>query len=207
MYGETPASPIDESTPVLGDAPYATTKARGEELVLAATEFHPVVLRLCPVYGRGDKGNIRTMIRAIQRRRFCLPGDGSTRKSIVHVSTVVSAVRAAIERPTTTGVFVIADEPTPSLREIGDVIAMHLGRRRPRGIPDVVLKTTAGVVGAVARRAGVKTSISAELIEKAMTATICDPSKARRELGIACTSDLEATIGDEVRWLRDAGAI
>lgn len=207
VYGETPRGTIDEHTPLLADAPYALTKARGEELVLRAEDLRPLVLRLCPVYGRGDKGNVRTMIRAIRRRRFFLPGDGGTRKSLVHVSTVVDAVRAGIERRDVTGVFVVADAPAPSLREIANVIARQLGRSRPRAIPKPVLKGVAGVVGGVARRVGIKTAISGELIEKALTPTVCDPTKARRELGIACASVLDRTIRDEIEWLRESGAI
>ncbi len=207
VYGEAPRGTINEETLILADAPYAVTKARGEELVLRSGDLRPLVLRLCPVYGRGDKGNVRTMIRAIRRRRFFLPGDGSTRKSLVHVSTVTGAVRAGIERRDVTGVFVVADDPAPSLREIAEIIARHLGRPRPRGIPTYVLKSVAGVVGGAARRVGVKTVISADLIEKALTPTICDPSKARRELGIACSSDLDRTIRDEIEWLREAGAL
>jgi nucleoside-diphosphate-sugar epimerase len=207
VYGEAPRGIIDEETPMLADAPYAVTKGQGELLVLGSHDLQPLVLRLCPVYGRGDKGNVRTMIRAIRRRRFFLPGDGETRKSVVHVSTVVDAVRAGIERRDVTGVFVIADAPAPSLREIADTIARHLGRPRPRTIPKPILKGAAGLAGGVARRIGIKTAISGELIEKALTPTICDPSKARRELGVACRSDLDRTIPDEIEWLRESGEI
>lgn len=200
VYGETPASPIDERTPLLAEAHYARTKAEAERIVLDATDLSPVVLRLCPVYGRGDKGNVRTMIRAIARRRFFLPGDGSTRKSIVHVSTVARVARAALES-TATGVYVVADRPTPSLRELADTIADALGRRRPFGIPTPLLRGVADLAGRVAKLARVATPVSGELIDKATTDSVCDPSLAEQTFGVPCSNDLRATIADEIDWL------
>jgi nucleoside-diphosphate-sugar epimerase len=199
VHGEEPAGVIDESTPRVAATPYASTKADAEDLVLAAADLAPIVLRLCPVYGRGDKGHIRTMISAIARRRFVVPGDGSTRKSIVHVSTVADVVRAATEKPAT-GVFVVADRHAPSIRELADTIARNLGRSRPLSVPEPLLLLAASVIARVARRAGVKTPISRELIAKSLTSTVCDPSRVERELGVRCAVDLEAMLADEIAW-------
>jgi nucleoside-diphosphate-sugar epimerase len=206
VNGETPEGTIDELTPVAAEAHYARTKAEAEGLVLAATDLAPVVLRLCPVYGRGDKGNVRTMIRAIWRRRFFVPGDGATRKSIVHVSTVADVVRAATQKPAT-GIFVVADRHAPSIRELADAIADALGRRRPVSIPRPLLRGVASLVGRAARAVGVTTPISGTLIDKAMTSSVCDPSRVERELGVECRVDLAASLADEIAWLRDVRAI
>ena len=203
---ETPIGVIDENTPHAADAPYSRTKAEAEDLVLAATDLRPAVLRLCPVYGRGDKGNVRTMIRAISRRRFVVPGDGSTKKSIVHVSTVASVVRAAAEQ-LATGVFVVADRRTPSIRELSDRIAHALGRRRPPSVPGPLLRGAASVIGGLARLARRDTAISSDLIAKAMRSSLCDPSRVERELGVSCTVDLDAALADEIAWLRELGEI
>ena len=129
VYGEEPrAAVIDESTPVVGDSPYARTKIEAERLVLAAAaEGGPTaaVLRLCPVFGRGDKSNVQAMIRAIARRRFVLPGGGHNRKSIVHISSVTEVARAAIDSPQT-GLFVVADAQAPTMRALADTIAAAL---------------------------------------------------------------------------------
>lgn len=207
VYGEAPVGVIDEQTPVAAEAHYARTKAAAEKLVLEATDLRPVVLRLCPVYGRGDKGNVRTMIRTISRRRFFVPGDGSTRKSIVHVSTVADAAHAALTSSEAAGVFVIADRRAPSIRELADAIARLLGRRRPISIPRPLLRQTAELVGWAARLARVTTPVSGELIDKAMTSSVCDPSCGERELGVSCSVDLEASLADEIAWLRELRAI
>lgn len=201
VYGETPRGVIDERTPIAAEAHYARTKAEAEEIVLGAADLAPVVLRLCPVYGRGDKGNVRTMIRAISRRRFVLPGDGAARKSIVHASTVARVVRAATTSDAT-GVFVVADAPVPSVRALANEIASLLGRQRPFALPKPLLRGVADLVGRAAKLARIKTPISAELIDKANTDSVCDPALAERTFGVACTSDLRATLADEIAWLR-----
>ena len=206
VHGETPSGVIDENAPIAAEAHYARTKAEAERLVLGATDLRPVVLRLCPVYGRGDKGNVRTMIRAIQRRRFFVPGDGSTRKSIVHVSTVAKVVEAVVSRGAS-GVFVVADRHAPSIRELSDAIAANLRRRRPVSIPKPLLRGAASLVGRAARLGGIATPISGELIDKAMTSSVCDPSRAERELGVSCSVDLDWALGDEIAWLRDVSAL
>jgi nucleoside-diphosphate-sugar epimerase len=206
VHGEAPVGTIDERTPVLAEAHYARTKARAEELVLAAADLRPVVLRLCPVFGRGDKGNVRTMIRSIYRRRFFVPGDGATRKSVVHASTVAEVVVAALARPAE-GVFVVADRHAPSIRELADTIARLLGRPRPLGVPGPLLRGAASFVGRAARLAGIATPVSGALIDKAMTSSVCDPSRAERELGVRCSVDLEASLADEIDWLRGSGAL
>jgi len=206
IYGETPRGIIDEKTAVAPDAHYARTKAEAEKIVLAATDLRPIVLRLSPVYGRGDKGNVRTMIRAIRRRRFFVPGEGNIHKSIVHVSTVADVVRAAVANEAS-GVFVVADRATPTLRELADAIARALGRARPLSIPAPLLRRVARIVGSVARVARIATPISEALIDKAMTSTICDPSRVERELGVKCEVDLDWAIRDEIEWLREIRAL
>lgn len=205
VHGEH-VSAIDEHTPIAPESDYAETKARAERIVLDATDLRPVVLRLCPVYGRGDKGNVRTMIRAIHRRRFVIPGDGSTRKSIVHATTVAKVARAVVADGGE-GAFVVSDRQTPSIRELADVIASALGRRRPPSLPKPLVRTVAEVVGRVARRAGISTAISGALIGKSTTSSVCDPSAIAHTLGVDPHVDLEWAIADEVDWLLADGLL
>ena len=120
VYGEEPTGVIDEDTEVDSSSPYSATKIDAERILLEAGEHggpSVVVLRLCPVYGAGDKGNIRRVTTAIARRRFVVPGDGSTRKSVVHASTVAEAVCRALESDAR-GVFVLSDRVAPSSRSL-----------------------------------------------------------------------------------------
>ena len=114
VYGETPPR-ADEDTPVAPEGGYAVSKVEAEEIVRSFG--HAAILRLSPSSASRDKGNVRTMIRAIARRRFMLPGDGATRKSLVHVSTIVDVVSAVLTRAVV-GTFVVADRVAPSMSEL-----------------------------------------------------------------------------------------
>ncbi len=204
VYGERPLGIIDERTPLAPEASYAMSKALGERMVLEAGSrngMRVAVLRLAPVYGRGDKGNVRAMIRAIHRRRFFIPGAGATRKSLVHVSTVAAVVRAACEQRAQ-GVFVVADRRAPSIRELAETIASCLGRRTPFRIPYPALIAAAAVLERANRTFGRPPRVTAELVRKTMIPTVCTPALVEKTLSVSCHADLRETIEDEIRWMR-----
>lgn len=204
VHGEEPAGVIDENTPIDGSSPYASTKLEAERMLLdAAGQGGPsaLVLRLCPVYGAGDKGNVRRVATAIARRRFLIPGDGATRKSVVHASTVAEAVRRALESEVT-GAFVLADREAPSIRELADTIARALGRRPPLSVPVALVLGAAAALEAVSRVRGREPSVSRELVRKSLRSTMCSPAKIERALGMECHVDLRDSIAEEIAWLR-----
>lgn len=206
VHGEHPPPAIDEATPVAPEGPYAESKVEAEQIVRSAGHVRAVILRLCPVYGRGDKGNVRTMIEAIARRRFFVPGDGSVRKSVVHVSTVAQAI-ARIASSHVAGTFVMADREAPSLRTLADVIAQAIGRRRVRSLPLPALHLAAGLLESAGRLRGRSTTFTRERIIKATTPTVCDVRRLAAAIGFDCHVDLQQSIADEVRWLREIRAL
>lgn len=209
VYGESSSVPIDELTRVAPQGPHAASKLAAERLLLQAElEGGPevVILRLCPVFGVGDKGSIRTMIRAIARRRFAIPGAGATRKSLVHVSVVSAAALAAVDS-SAKGIFVIADPIVPTVEQLSRMIARAVGRRRPPHVPELALY--AGALGAelASKCLGRGPSLHRELIRKSLLPSICNPARAEHELGINCHVDLAEALRAEVAWLRASGEI
>jgi nucleoside-diphosphate-sugar epimerase len=204
VYGEEPGSALlDESSPVVGDSPYARTKIAAEELVLEAARpgtFSTAVLRLCPVFGRGDKSNVQTMIRAVARRRFVLPGGGRNRKSIVHISTVTEVARAAVDSDVG-GVFLVADTKAPTMRELTDTMARVLRAPRPPSVPAPLVRAALGALEALFSLSGKAPPFTREQLRKLMEPTVCSPRRAQAELGASCHVDLEQAIADEARWL------
>ena len=204
VYGEaTQGLVLDEATRVDGERGYAGTKVKAERIVMEAAALSPVVLRLAPVFGPGDKGNVRTLIRAITRRRFILPGDGSTRKSLVHVSTVARVVGAALDS-NATGVFVVADRVAPSMRELTSEIARATGRGRPLSLPVPLVRA---IARALTVPLGRRSPVSPDLIDKSLTSSVCAPTKVESELGVPCHVDLAEAIREEVAWMRQTGII
>lgn len=209
VYGEMSIVPMDEQTRVAPRGPYAATKLAAERLLTQAEhEGGPelVILRLCPVFGVGDKGSVRTMIGAIARRRFAVPGAGATRKSLVHVSVVSAAALAAIDS-TAKGIFVIADPVVPTVAQLTEMITHALGQRRPPHVPAFALYAGAlglEVASRCLRRGGTH---HRELIRKSLQPSICNPARAEHELGINCHVDLAEALHAEVAWLRGLGEI
>ncbi len=203
VYGENPVGIIDERAPTAPEGAYAQTKLAAERIVgEAATEgLSTAIFRLCPVFGVGDKGNVRTMVRAIARRRFAVPGDGSTRKSLVHVSTVCDAILAAL-RSRDEGVFVLADAETPTLGTLADTIARSLGRSAPPRLPAGAMIAVAGAVQRVAKLMGRSTAISSQLVRKSLIDTVCSPKLLETTFGLRCHADFARSIDEEVKWLR-----
>jgi UDP-glucose 4-epimerase len=204
VYGEEPTGLIDEDTPTSRASPYSATKLDAERIILDAAERggpSAVVLRLCPVYGVGDKGNVRRVATAIAQRRFVIPGDGSTRKSVVHVSTVAETVSRAL-LVDTGGVYVLSDRVAPSMRELGDTIAHALGRRPPLSVPVGVVLGAAAALEMLARVRGREGGVSRELIRKSLRSTVCSPTRVEQALGLKCHVDLRDGIAEEVTWLR-----
>lgn len=203
VYGEEPPGSIDESTPIDLSSPYASSKAAAENVLLdAAAAGGPIatILRLCPVYGPGDKGNVRRVAVSIARRRFALPGDGSTRKSLVHVSVVAKSVASVLARPVT-GVFVLADPVAPTMRELADTIAAALHRRRPFAVPIVALLAAASLVELLAKVRRRQPNVSRDLIHKSLRPTVCSPAKFEREYAMSCHVELRDAIAEEIAWL------
>lgn len=205
VYGEEPEGDIDERTPIASESPYASSKAAAERL-LEASGIPTTILRLCPVFGVGDKGNVRKVATAIAKRRFAMPGDGSTRKSIVHVSAVARAVEAAVARPIN-DTFVIADPVVPTMRELADTIAAQLHRRKPRSVPIPLLMAAAGAFEVLSKLRRRPASVSRELIAKSLRPTVCSPAKFERAYGMSLHVDLADALAEEISWLRRDGLI
>ena len=210
VYGEEPrAAVIDETTPVVGDSPYGRTKIEAERLVLEASTtgtLSTAVLRLCPVFGRGDKSNVQTMIRAIARRRFVLPGGGHNRKSIVHISTVTEIARAAVDGGAG-GVFLAADAEAPTMRGLADTISRVLRAPRAPSVPEPLVRGALTALEAAFSLAGKTPPFTREQLRKLLEPTVCSPRRAQADLGVKCHVDLEQAIADEARWLRENGTL
>lgn len=209
VYGEAPAGIINEATPLLADLPYAVTKLESESAVLRATDAFTrgsIAVRPAPIFGIGDKGNVRQMIKHASRRTLFVPGDGATRKSIVHVDLVARACLAGLDRDVT-GAFVVANREAPSVGELADLIAKRVGRRRPPRVPNWLLLGAASATDRLLSTARLKPLGARALVQKSQIPTVCDVSAIERELGVDCTVDLDAVLREEIAWLRREGEI
>jgi nucleoside-diphosphate-sugar epimerase len=158
--------------------PYGLAKRAAEAAVLdCGSKFgmHVVILRLAMVYGRGGRGNLERMARAIQSGWFPPLPKIRNKRSLVHVQDVCEVMRLVASRPEADGKTYIVSDPQPySSREIYEAINTALGfSTSPKyAVPVGLLRA----VGCVNRRAR-------EIIDRLLGSAFYSPDRIERELG------------------------
>jgi 2-alkyl-3-oxoalkanoate reductase len=204
VYGEQPSGIVTESTATPADLGYAGTKLEAEQRIFeCASSFSrgASALRLVPVYGVGDKGNVRTMIANAARRTLVLPGGGRARKSIVHVDVVARALTTAAENAHQ-GVYLVANRHAPSVRELADEITSALGQRRAPWVPVAPLAAATALLDFSLAQLRLPRRDFASLVHKSQLPTQFSAAKLESVMGVDCNTDLTATIREEVAWWR-----
>ena len=209
VYGEGPFERVTEETPVASNLGYAVTKLEAERIVQAADAGFTdgtCVLRLVPVYGIGDKGNVRAMILNAARGTLVVPGPGRTEKSLVHVSKVAEAISRAVHS-THRGTYLVADPKPPTMRQLADSITRALGRAPVRSVPIAPLVLAARLVDTGLKLLRRRPQDVTGLVQKSQFRTVFDPSKYERTFEHSLHTDLDASVREEVEWLRSIGTI
>lgn len=105
------------------DTAYPRSK-RVAEKVVQESGLDWRIARLAVVFGEGDVANFLRLARAINRRRFFVPGRGEARKSVVTVERAVEIVRRLAEAEVPCHRMIDVGRPErPSLREICDAFS------------------------------------------------------------------------------------
>lgn len=122
-----------------------------------ATKMEVVIIRPVTVYGPGAKGNIRSMVRWVERNRFLPLGNASSnRRSFVGLDNLVDLILVCITHPSAANqIFLVSDDDDLStaelLRRMGRAIE-HPARLLPVPIWSLRLAARALGKGAVAER-------------------------------------------------------
>ena len=204
VYGSRPPAPCDERSAVHPDTPYAQAKLEAERLV-SRLDPDATILRIAVVYGPHDRGNLLTLVRGINRGLAVTVGRGDNRKSVIYVENLAARISRALESATVPGVWVAADAPAPTQRELIERIAAALGRRVPPRVPQAPLAWVArgvDVARAIARRPG--PSWHARVV-KLSSPTEFDGRGLDDRLGYSAQVPLEEGIRRTVSWYREHG--
>ena len=139
LAGE-PLVGVDETAPLRPDSPalYSATKARAEQLVLAANGdgFETVVVRPRFVWGVGDTTLLPAMVRMVQSGRFAWIGGGSHRTSTTHVeNTVEGLVLGATRGRPGNAYFVTDGEPVVFRQFVSELLTTQGVKVPSRSIP------------------------------------------------------------------------
>ncbi len=129
------ANPVDETAEPRPTTSYARAKLAAEDLVLRMNGIggiRTVCLRLPMVYGRGGKGQLPRMVKAIERGWFPPIPDLGGARSLVHVEDVAEAAILVGNDPKSAGrVYVVAEPYAYTSRELYEIVLKAVGRRPP----------------------------------------------------------------------------
>ncbi len=129
---------------------YARSKREAELAVWAAADaagLSAVALRPCVIYGEGDRHFTSRVARSLRAGVAPLIGRGANVLSVVYAGSVAAAVLSALDRPSVTGAFNVANDGALTQRAFLEHFARGLGRR-VRLVPVPAALARAGAGGA-----------------------------------------------------------
>ena len=132
---------------------YARTKRQAEEIVLAAPETGPVVLRPRGIYGAGDRTLLPRLLQVARQRPLPLFRDGQARIDLTYIDDVVDAVLAALSVGSTAEgqIFNVSSGEVVPVRRIAEAACARAGvQPRWRKMPLWPAMLAAGLAEAVA---------------------------------------------------------
>lgn len=196
--------PLTESDPPAPIGPYGESKARAEQVVLAAG-MRGVVVRPPAVYGPRER-DILSAFRLAARGFAIRTGPRGQRLAMVHVADLVRGLIAAGQSATASGVYYVNGD-NHLWEEIVTAMGVAVGRpSRVIPLPAPVLRGAAHAARAWARLSRTKALLTPERArDLVQTAWICDDSRARRDLGYAPRITLADGMRSTAEWYRSAG--
>jgi nucleoside-diphosphate-sugar epimerase len=179
---------VDEDWPGEPATAYGQAKRAAEEAVLEAGAkygMHVVNLRLAMVYGRGGRGNLERLARALRAGWFPLLPETGNRRSLVHVADVVAAMRLVAQHPGASGrTYIVADPHAYSGREICEAIrAVPPAPTFRWRAPAWALRAggrLGDALGALLRR---PLPLNSEVVSRLLDSACYSPARIERELG------------------------
>ena len=148
VYGEASQIPTPEDYgPYLPISSYGASKMSCEGFITAYSHYYGIrgtIFRFANIVGKNSThGVIYDFIRKLQKTPKTLEilGDGTQRKSYLHVEDCVRAMTYVHEKSQKTDIFNLGNPQTTSVTKIADIVVSAMG------LPDVKYNYTGGIDG------------------------------------------------------------
>ena len=186
--GEPLEACVDEDWPAPPTSAYGQAKRAAEDALQAAAGdcgMHAVSLRLAMVYGAGGRGNLERMAALVRRGGFPPLPETGNRRSLVHVSDVVAAIRLVALDPRAAGrCYIVAHPETHSGRQLFDALRAAQGLAPVRwSVPQGVLTAAARLGDGLERLLARRVPLDSEALGRLLGSACYSPARIERELG------------------------
>ena len=173
----------DESWPCRPVIPYGIVKLEVERMFQAAGFPEVAICRLGEVYGPG--GRIMREIAGRLLSGFCpWPGDGQVPVSFLHVEDAAEALLLACERAVPgCRIYNAGDDEPATWRQFLDAIAVLLGARRARHLPEPAARGYAVCASWVDRLLRRPEAVTPHVLRLLTTPKVLSSARLREQLG------------------------
>jgi nucleoside-diphosphate-sugar epimerase len=206
---------VTEDSPCDPRTPYQRSKRAAEEILLELHADHGlnvVMIRPCVVAGQGkEKSELLTLLRIARFGVLPLPsGTEQLTKPMIHISDLVSALLAGIDKGTPGSIYFVHSGASHTLGEIIDAAARVWGRRR--GYVTVPVQLLSIVANGLDRVREVWPRFNPPLTRDRLRLLTMDRridiGRAQRELGFrAQHTDAFEMLRETWQGYRDAGVL
>lgn len=164
---------------------YGKSKRQAEEGLLELEGFeHLVILRPCLVYGENLQGNLRALVRQLDKGYFPALPKSDARRSMVSVRDVASAAwRVSITPKANRQIYFVADDVDYAVSDIERSIRKALGVRQPPLAVPMTLLSLAGRSGDLFKKMLPGFPVNSESIKKLTSSALYSSEKLRHDTG------------------------
>ncbi len=202
------ASPRAEDDVPSPRTPYGLSKLEGERIVKATPGLRWTILRPAVVYGPGDRAML-PLFKLAQHGVLPLVGRADARYTLVHVSDLVRAIAAAIDRPAE-GETLFVGHPRPvTAREILEALQLAVDRSSAViHVPQALTRLAAAACDLAGHVVGRPLPLNGwRYVELSAEGFVCSVERLRERLGIVAVFDLSEGLAQTAEWYRREGWI
>jgi len=184
IYGLDTGMPDEDSAPQPFND-YGKSKLEAEahlKLWAKAEEGRSLtIVRPVVVFGEGNKGNVHTLIRQIQQKKFVMVGNGQNKKSMAYVGNVAGFLAHCLLEGEGLQIYNYADKPDLNMEDLTDIVYAKMDLKKPSlRLPEILGLGAGYVFDGIARLTRKNFPISSVRIRKFCANTTCEAERYKQ---------------------------
>jgi nucleoside-diphosphate-sugar epimerase len=198
---------INEQWDKLPTSPYGIAKRHAEHILLESRKYssmHVSILRPALVYGPQCKGNLYSMLKAIDKGYFIpIPPINNNRSMISIHDVCLAAILAATRQEANGKIYFVTDGQRYSTHDIYTAMIVALGKKKPHWyLPLMGFKTLGGLGSCFEKILRRSLPINNHMIEKLFGSAEYDSTQIQRDLGFNPSENLNQLLPEMIAAYR-----